>query len=152
MIVNLSIDQYERVFTEAIAAEAVASGKEFDTVAKEWALTYADAALSIFAQYRPNNQNAPALLRASRARLRTAGLKVLQEYERARSRFRNRPGCGQRAAPRRAMMAILDATRAVNDAFPLYCLMDAAAALREAEVYARQRPAPFAKGLPPCPL
>jgi hypothetical protein len=145
MIVNYSIEQLESIFTQAIGAEAEATGRDFDLIAKEWALVYAQAALTVFAQYRPHNQNAPALLRASRAWLRTGSPKALQEFNRARSRFWNRPGCGQKAAARHAMRAIIEGANAVNNSFPVDCLADAAAALREAEVYALQRPPHFRK-------
>jgi hypothetical protein len=152
MIVNLSIEQFEQVFTDAIRAEADATGRDFNLIAKEWALTYAEAALTIFAQYRPHNQSAPAVLRTARAWLRVGSPKALHEFNRARAAFFRRPGCGSYAAARHAASAIIGAANAVNHHFPVDCLAEAAAALREAEVYAAQRPAPFAKGLPPCPL
>lgn len=150
MVVNVHIT--EQQFTEAIAAQAKASGNEFDTVAKEWALAYADAALTVFMQYRPHNLNAPAVLRTARAWLRVGGPKALHEFSRARSRFWSRPGSGRLAAARHASRAIIEGANAVNNAFPVDCLMLSAAALREAQSYAAQRPFPFAKGLPPCPL
>lgn len=152
MIVNLSIEQLESIFTDAIAAEADATGREFDLIAKEWALVYAGAALTVFEQYRPHNLTAPAVLRTARAWLRTGSPKALRDFSRARTAFWRRPGCGQKAAARHAARAIIEGANAVNHHFPVDCLAEAAAALREAEIYAAQRPAPFAQGLQPCPL
>lgn len=148
----MNVNITEKLFTDAIAAEAEVSGTDFDIVATAWALDYADAALTVFMQYRPHNQNAPAVLRAARAWLRAGSPKALDEFNRARSRFWSRPGSGQQAAARHAVRAIIEGANAVNNAFPVDCLMLSAAALRESQLYAAQRPFPFAKGLPPCPL
>lgn len=152
MIVNLSIEQLESIFTDAIAAEADATGRDFDLVAREWALVYVEAAVTVFKQYRPHNLTAPAVLRTARAWLRTGSPKALRDFSRARTAFWRRPGCGQKAAARHAARAIIEGANAVNNAFAVGWLAEAAAALREAEIYAAQRPAPFSQGLPACPL
>lgn len=152
MTVNYSIEQLESIFTQAIFTEAEATGRDFDLVAREWALVYAEAALTVFEQYRPHNKKAPAVLRTARAWLRTGSPKASRDFTRARGEFRRHPACGPKAAPRHAARAISEAADAVNNSFPVGWLAEAAAALREAEVYAAQRPAPFAQGLPPCPL
>ena len=93
--VNLPIQDLEALFSQAVVAEAKATRTDPDHVATQWALTYADAALAVFERYRPHNQKPRALLRAARAWLATQSPKALQEFNRARSTFFNRPGSGK---------------------------------------------------------
>jgi hypothetical protein len=76
-------------------------------------------------------------LRAARAWLATQSPKALQEFNRARSTFFNRPGSGKYKAPVYASRAIIEAVGAVNHSFPLDCVLRAALHLRKAEAYAR---------------
>ena len=136
--VNLSIEDLGQLFSEAVAAEAEATGNAPDHVATQWALAYADAALAVFEQYRPHNPKAHSLLRAARAWLATQSPKALQEFNRARSTFFSRPGCGKYKAAIHASQAIIKAANAVNHSFPIDCLLDAAVYLSKAEAYARR--------------
>lgn len=136
--VNLSIEDLGQLFSEAVAAEAKATGNAPDHVAALWALAYADAALAVFEQYRPHNQKAPSILRAARAWLATKSPKALQEFNRARSTFFNRPGSGQHKAAVYASRAIIEGANAVNHSYPLDCVLEAAMNLSKAEAYARR--------------
>lgn len=135
---NLPIQDLEALFSQAVVAEAKATRTDPDQVATQWALTYADAALAVFERYRPHNQKPRALLRAARAWLATQSPKALQEFNRARSTFFNRPGSGKYKAPVYASRAIIEAVGAVNHSFPLDCVLRAALHLRKAEAYARR--------------
>lgn len=135
---NLSIEDLESLFSQAVATEAKATGNDPDRVATQWALTYADAALAVFERYRPHNQKPRALLRAARAWLATGSPKALQEFNRARSTFSHHPGCGRYKAAVYASRAIIEGTTAVNHSFPLDCVLEAALHLSKAQAYARR--------------
>lgn len=123
----------EDLLRKAIAAEAKATRQNSKDVAKVWALTYAEAAVALFERLRIDSGKARALLDVARAyHSRQADL---MQFERAWRAFKN-SNSGRYRAAILAHGAILKATDAVKDAWPVERLAEAAAALRDAESYA----------------
>lgn len=123
----------EDLLRKAIAAEAKATRRNSKDVAKVWALTYAEAAVALFERLRIDSGKARALLDVARAyHSRQADL---MQFERAWRAFKN-SNSGRYRAAILAHGAILKATDAVKDAWPVERLAEAAAALRDAESYA----------------
>jgi hypothetical protein len=127
----------EELLRKAIAAEAKASRKKSKDIARVWALTYADAAVALFERLRIDSGKARTLLDVARAyHSRQADL---MQFERAWRAFKN-SNSGRYRAAILAHGAILKATDAVKDAWPVERLAEAAVALREAESYAQRCP------------
>ena len=127
----------EDLFRKAIAAEAKATRRKSKDVARVWALTYAEAAVALFERLRINSGKARTLLDVARA-YHSRQADVMQ-FERAWRVFKNSPS-GRYQAAILAHRAILKATDAVKDVFPVERLAEAAVALRGAEHYARSCP------------
>ena len=120
----------EELLRKAIAAEAKAKKRSPGAIAKVWALTYADAAVTLFESLWPNNPKARALLDVARAyHSRKA---ELSEFDRAWGDFKKSRSSRYRAAIL-AHDAILAATDAVRGPLVIERLAEAAVALREAE-------------------
>jgi hypothetical protein len=127
----------EDLLRKAIAAEAKATRRNSKDVAKVWALTYAEAAVALFERLRIDSGKARTLLDVARAyHSRQADL---MQFERAWRAFKN-SNSGRYRAAILAHSAILKATDAVKDAWPVERLAEAAVDLRGAEHYARNCP------------
>ena len=127
----------EELLRKAIAAEAKVSRKNSKDVARVWALTYAEAAVALFERLRIDSGKARRLLDVARA-YQSRQADVMQ-FERAWRAFKNSPS-GRYQAAILAHRAILKATDAVKDVFPIERLAEAAIDLRGAEHYARNCP------------
>lgn len=127
----------EDLFRKAIAAEARATRRKSKDVARVWALTYAEAAVVLFERLRIDSGQARRLLDVARA-YQSRQADVMQ-FERAWRAFKNSPS-GRYQAAILAHRAILKATDAVKDVFPIERLAEAAVDLLGAEHYARDCP------------
>ena len=124
----------EDLLRKAIAAEAKATRRKSKDVARVWALTYAEAAVVLFERLRIESVKARTLLDMAHAH--HARKADLMEFQRAWRAFKN-SNSGRYRAAILAHSAILKATDAVKDAWPVERLAEAAVDLREAEYYAR---------------
>jgi len=120
----------EELLRKAIGAEAKATKRSPGAIAKVWALTYADAAVTLFESLWPNNRKARALLDVAGA-YHSRGAN-LADFDRAWRAFKNSSSSHYRAA-RCAHAAVLAATDAVRGPLAIERLAEAAVALREAE-------------------
>ena len=127
----------EDLLRNAIAAEAKATRRRTKDVAKVWALVYADAAVALFERLRIESGKARALVNVAHAY--HARKAELSEFDRAWRVFKNSPS-GRYQAAILAKRAVLQATEAVRDAWPVERLAEAAVALGNAEGYARNCP------------
>mgnify|MGYP001420720338 CR=1 FL=1 len=106
----------EDLFRKAIAAEAKATRRKSKDVARVWALTYAEAAVALFERLRIDSGKARRLLDVARA-YQSRQADVMQ-FERAWRAFNN-SNSGRYRAAILAHSAILKATDAVKDAWPV---------------------------------
>lgn len=127
----------EELLRKAIAAEAKARRTNSKAVARVWALTYADAALALFERLRIESGKARTLVNVAHAY--HARKAELSEFDRAWRVFKKSPS-GHYQAAILAQRAILQATDAVKDAWPVERLAEAAVALSKAESYASRSP------------